>query len=84
MKKLISAAVVSAELLNPAYLLLTVDAGENSTVSAGQFAMLTAPGVFLRRPFSVHYTEDSRLSFLIKIVGAGTRGLAALKAGDEI
>jgi dihydroorotate dehydrogenase electron transfer subunit len=84
MKKLVSAAVVSAELLNPAYLLLTVDTGENHAVSAGQFALLTAPDVFLRRPFSVHDAAGSRLSFLIKIIGAGTRGLAALRTGDEI
>ena len=46
--------------------------------------MLTAPNVFLRRPFSVHDAENSRLSFLIKIIGAGTRGLAELKAGDKV
>ncbi|MDR1113972.1 MAG: dihydroorotate dehydrogenase electron transfer subunit [Candidatus Margulisbacteria bacterium] len=84
MKKLVSAVVVSAELLNPAYLLLAVDVGENAEVSAGQFAMLSAPDVFLRRPFSVHDVDGSVLSFLIKIVGVGTRGLAALKTGAEI
>jgi dihydroorotate dehydrogenase electron transfer subunit len=84
MKKLVSAAVVSAELLNPAYLLLTVDTGENAEVSAGQFAMLSAPDVFLRRPFSAHDADGSVLSFLIKIVGPGTRGLAALKTGAKI
>jgi dihydroorotate dehydrogenase electron transfer subunit len=84
MKKLVSAAVVSAELLNPAYLLLTVDTGENIEVSAGQFAMLSAPDVFLRRPFSIHDVDGSVLSFLIKIVGPGTRGLAELKPGDTL
>jgi dihydroorotate dehydrogenase electron transfer subunit len=65
-------------------LLLTVDTGENSAVAAGQFAMLTAPNVFLRRPFSVHDADGSRLSFLIKITGVGTRGLAELKTGDKV
>ncbi|MDR1453142.1 MAG: dihydroorotate dehydrogenase electron transfer subunit [Candidatus Margulisbacteria bacterium] len=84
MKKLLQAAVVSVELLKPAYLLLTVDTGENLEVSAGQFAMLSAPNVFLRRPFSVHDAEGAKLSFLIKIAGAGTRGLAELKTGAKI
>ncbi|GBR74932.1 dihydroorotate dehydrogenase electron transfer subunit [Candidatus Termititenax aidoneus] len=84
MKKLVSAAVVSAELLNPSYLLLTVDTGENIEVFSGQFAMLSAPDVFLRRPFSVHDADGAVLSFLIKIAGPGTRGLAGLKTGAKI
>jgi dihydroorotate dehydrogenase electron transfer subunit len=52
----------------------------------GQFAEIMPPGheVFLRRPFSfydIDYAENT-LSFLYKVVGKGTRAMAAAKAGD--
>ena len=84
MKKLVSATVISAKLLNSNYLLLTVDAGEKINVSAGQFATLAVPDVYLRRPFSIHDANGSELSFLIKMIGPGTRALPKLKSGDKI
>jgi dihydroorotate dehydrogenase electron transfer subunit len=84
MKKLVFATVLSAKLLTPNYLLLAVDTGERVSVAAGQFATLAVPEVYLRRPFSIHDADGSVLSFLIKIIGAGTRGLASLKPGAKI
>ncbi|MDR2431871.1 MAG: dihydroorotate dehydrogenase electron transfer subunit [Candidatus Margulisbacteria bacterium] len=84
MKKLVNAAVVSASLLSPAYLLLIVNTGTAIPVAAGQFASIGLPGVCLRRPFSIHDADGAVLSFLIKIVGGGTRRLAKLKPGDTL
>jgi len=84
MKRLVSAKVVAVKMLNPVYLLLTVDVGEKVSVSAGQFATLQIPEVFLRRPFSIHDTDGTQLTFLIKIVGHGTQKLAELKSGAQI
>ncbi|GBR76481.1 dihydroorotate dehydrogenase electron transfer subunit [Candidatus Termititenax persephonae] len=84
MKKLVSAEIVSVQLLNQNYLLLTVDTGQAVKVFAGQFATLQIPDVFLRRPFSIHDAQGTRLTFLIKIVGGGTQKLANLSVGQKI
>jgi len=84
MKKLVSAEVLSTELLTPNYLLLTLNTGTAVNISAGQFATLEVPGVYLRRPFAIHNADGTTLSFLIRIIGRGTRGLTRLKPGDKI
>lgn len=55
-------------------------------ISAGQFAQLTAPGVFLRHPFSIHDVdvENGCFYFLVQLVGPATRALAELHKGDKI
>lgn len=55
----------------------------------GQFVQVlcaTSPSTLLRRPISIHYVnrEDNELWLLVHAVGAGTRALAALHAGDEV
>ncbi len=53
-------------------------------VQPGQFIHLRIPGradLVLRRPFSVFQVAGPRLAILYKIVGAGTRALAALIPG---
>ncbi len=58
--------------------------------SPGQFVMLgtglneVAPP-FLPRPFSIGAREDAgTLGFLVRVFGAGTRRLSAVKPGDEL
>jgi dihydroorotate dehydrogenase electron transfer subunit len=58
-------------------------------VGPGQFAEIridNAPGVFLRRPFSILDVDyDHRtIQFYIKAVGKGTRKLSGLKAGEWV
>lgn len=84
MKKLVTSKVLSVEFPSPNYLLLTVDVGAPVNVSAGQFATLNIPAVYLRRPFSIHDADGTTLSFLIKIIGTGTQALTKLKPGAEI
>jgi dihydroorotate dehydrogenase electron transfer subunit len=59
-------------------------------VAAGQFVMLETTGglePYLRRAFSVadvnNHGGDVRIELLVKIVGRGTRAMAALAAGDR-
>ncbi|MDR1662995.1 MAG: dihydroorotate dehydrogenase electron transfer subunit [Endomicrobium sp.] len=49
--------------------------------SPGQFFMIEIPGVFLRRPISVHSTKKDTLSFLYKVVGKGTMILSGIASG---
>lgn len=52
----------------------------------GQFAQLRvdAPSVFLRRPISIHDVEGDEISFLVQVVGEGTKWLGSLKRGDVL
>ena len=50
----------------------------------GQFVDLELPGLFLRRPISVCDWTDESLTLLVRMVGSGTRALAALPKGTQI
>lgn len=48
----------------------------------GQFFMISVPGVFLRRPISVHDAKNGKISFLYKIVGKGTKIMSEMRSGE--
>ncbi len=63
--------------------------GKLPEMRPGQFAELRVDGsgeTFLRRPISIHHVNDEagEVWFMIQEVGAGSRALAALKAGDVL
>ena len=76
--------------LNYTTYILTLKTSEPvAGIEPGNFAELQipdAPGVFLRRPFSILDVDHKKntLSFYIKIVGKGTQQLGKLKPGDKV
>lgn len=54
----------------------------------GQFVMVRSVAALdplLRRPFSIsRINNDNTLEILVKVIGKGTRALAALKVGDQV
>lgn len=50
----------------------------------GQFAAVSVPGFFLRRPFSVCDWDETGFSLVFRAEGPGTRALAALAPGTEL
>ncbi len=50
----------------------------------GQFFMIDIPGVFLRRPISVHNAEGNIVSLLYKVVGKGTDILSSMKSEIKV
>jgi dihydroorotate dehydrogenase electron transfer subunit len=53
----------------------------------GQFVMIRPTGLsepLLPRPFSIHQVQGDKLELLFKVIGQGTRQLAALKKGDRL
>lgn len=50
----------------------------------GQFVQVGLPGLYLRRPISVSWTEGDTLRLVYKIMGKGTDLMHTLKPGDEI
>lgn len=92
MKKQTDFTVVSLARLNERNILLKLTPADHrpmEPIQAGQFVEILIdkePGVFLRRPISVHYTDTAanELWLLVQIVGEGTRRLAALQAGETL
>ena len=82
MKKGIFTLVNSEELL-PGYRRLTL-AGDTGPLRPGQFAEVSVPGYFLRRPFSVADNGEGWLSIAVREAGAGTAALNALAPGAEL
>ncbi|MFZ3358983.1 MAG: dihydroorotate dehydrogenase electron transfer subunit [Xanthobacteraceae bacterium] len=84
--------VVSHDWVNSEYKHLVVEASPKAlTVAPGQFFNLLCPSpdvseLFFRRPQSVYRInrKRSRIEFLYKCVGRGTRGLATLEKGDAL
>ncbi len=79
--------VADCTRLSDSTLLLSLESDDIlPDISAGQFAQLTAPGIFLRHPFSIHDVdmENGRLLFLVQIVGPATRALADLHPGERV
>jgi dihydroorotate dehydrogenase electron transfer subunit len=84
--------VVAHEWINDEYKHLVVKASAKALVAQpGQFFHLLCPSpdeveVWFRRPQSVYRVARSteRIEFLYKVVGRGTKGLAALEPGDTL
>lgn len=75
--------VVSNKRLCADYFELKLKAGIIAkSCHPGQFFMISVPGVFLRRPISVHDAKNGIISFLYKVVGEGTETLSRIKSGE--
>ena len=59
--------------------------GDTSAITApGQFVNIRLTGKFLRRPISVCNAAGDELTLIYKIVGGGTRQLAAMQRGQTL
>ncbi|WP_392565564.1 dihydroorotate dehydrogenase electron transfer subunit [Utexia brackfieldae] len=84
--------ILSNEWVNEEYKRIIVRVGkEAAQVEPGQFFNLLCPQTaqdkpFFRRPMSTYHAdpETGCVEFLYKVVGAGTRTIATLKAGDTL
>src|SRR5664280_1410640 len=86
------ALVKSNVAVNADYFHLIMQAdGLAMTARAGQFFNIACPATardmpYLRRPMSIYRVAPAKrqIEFLYKVTGAGTRGLATLRAGDTV
>ena len=59
--------------------------GDTSAITApGQFVNIQLTGKFLRRPISVCDYDESTLTIIYKVVGAGTEQMSAMKPGEML
>lgn len=89
-KYVLDLRVVSVAHINQKYVLLKLTSNEPlPAMLPGQFVEVrvdNSPTTFLRRPISINYVDvqQNQLWLLIAAVGAGTRRLALLQAGDNL
>jgi dihydroorotate dehydrogenase electron transfer subunit len=76
--------------VNQGYCVLVLQCPEKlPVILPGQFAQILvekSPATYLRRPISIYDTDQANntLSLLVKVVGAGTAAIAALKENDTL
>ena len=70
--------------LNHRYSRLVLEGDSTAITAPGQFADLSLPGFFLRRPFSVCDWHGETLSLVYETVGRGTEALKELPAGTGL
>ena len=59
--------------------------GDTSDITnCGQFVNIQLDGLFLRRPISVCDYDETTLTLIYKVVGKGTKKMAAMTEGDEL
>ena len=59
--------------------------GDTSAITApGQFVNIQLTGKFLRRPISVCDYDETTLTIIYKVVGAGTEQMSAMKPGEML
>ena len=76
--------VVSSRMITPDVFELIVHTDLAKEAGAGQFVNIKVDHGFLRRPVSISRIGNDQLTFLIKIIGEGTKELSRRKAGDSI
>ncbi len=64
--------------------LLRLSGAKDIACEPGQFASLSIPNFFLRRPLGIVDDKDDVLSFLYKVVGEGTLALSRQKEGEKL
>ena len=55
-----------------------------ATAQPGQFVTVRCEGLPLRRPFSIHQADESKIALLFRVVGKGTLWLSQRQRGDKI
>ncbi len=78
-------AITSNVEISPGIHLMWLEAPDIAAIAQpGQFITVRCQGLVLRRPFSVHQADSSRIALLFKIVGKGTFWLSQHQGGDKV
>lgn len=76
-----SYTLIASEYLTERIRLLRFSGNTDEIKTAGQFASISIPGFFLRRPFSVFDWDTGWLDLIVERVGQGTEILHSLPVG---
>lgn len=76
--------IVSNEALTDSVYKMILSGDTSAITASGQFVNIQLTGKFLRRPFSVCDYDESTLTIIYKVVGAGTEQMSAMKPGEML
>lgn len=74
--------IVSNEALTDSVYKMILSGDTSAITAPGQFVNIQLTGKFLRRPISVCDYDESTLTIIYKVVGAGTEQMSAMKPGE--
>ena len=76
--------IVSNEALTDSVYKMILSGDTYAITAPGQFVNIQLTGKFLRRPISVCDYDESTLTIIYKVVGAGTEQMSAMKPGEML
>lgn len=76
--------IVQNELLAPSVYRMVLQGDTTGFTAPGQFADISIPGLYLRRPISLCDATDDKLTFIYKVVGVGTDAMSTMVPGQEL
>ncbi|MBR2901955.1 MAG: dihydroorotate dehydrogenase electron transfer subunit [Clostridia bacterium] len=76
--------IVQNELLAPSVYRMVLQGDTTGFTAPGQFADISIPGLYLRRPISLCDVTDDKLTFIYKVVGVGTDAMSTMDPGQEL
>ncbi len=76
--------IVQNELLAPSVYRMVLQGDTTGFTAPGQFADISIPGLYLRRPISLCDVTDDKLTFIYKVVGVGTDAMSTMVPGQEL
>lgn len=76
--------IVQNELLAPSVYRMVLHGDTTGFTAPGQFADISIPGLYLRRPISLCDVTDDKLTFIYKVVGVGTDAMSTMVPGQEL
>lgn len=82
--KEVNLTVVSNEPIAPATWKMVLEGDTMAIKGSGQFINIMIPGLFLRRPISVHDVDFTTVTLVYKVVGKGTDAMSAMKPGETL
>ena len=76
--------IVSNEALTDSVYKMILSGDTSAITAPGQFVNIQLTGKFLRRPISVCDYDETTLTIIYKVVGAGTDQMSAMKPGEML
>ena len=76
--------IVSNQALTDSVYKMILSGDTSAITASGQFVNIQLTGKFLRRPISVCDYDESTLTIIYKVVGAGTEQMSAMKPGEML
>lgn len=76
--------IVSNEILAPGVYRMVLKGDTSGFTAPGQFADISIPGLYLRRPISLCDMDDRTLTFIYKVVGTGTDAMSNMEPGQQL